>query len=130
CSVRIFNPDGSEAEKSGNGLRIFAKWLFDTGRVRTTEFVVTTPAGPASIALEVRADRAHTVTVDMGKPSFREDPAVLELDGMRVDVVALSIGNPHCVVVRDVLRVGELRRLGPRLERHPAFPKRTNVQLA
>src|ERR1051326_1729194 len=82
--VRILNPDGSEAEKSGNGLRIFARWLFDTGRVSSREFTVRTRGGDA--AIEVGADK--DVTVDMGQPTFREDITSLVVDGERLQVVA------------------------------------------
>jgi diaminopimelate epimerase len=123
--VRIFNPDGSEAEKSGNGLRIFARWLYDTRRVSTSQFVVKTRGGDAAVEVD-----GTLVTVDMGRVTFRDDVSELEVDGERLAVVALSIGNPHCVVFRDVLDVTELRRLGPLIERHPVFPNRTNVQFA
>jgi diaminopimelate epimerase len=123
--VRIFNPDGSEAEKSGNGLRIFARWLYDTGRVRSERFSVHTLGGEAAVEVQGRL-----VTVDMGIPHFRDDVSIVEVDGDRVSVVALSMGNPHCVILRDQLDVTELRRIGPLVERHPAFPNRTNVQLA
>jgi diaminopimelate epimerase len=123
--VRIFNPDGSEAEKSGNGLRIFARWLFDTRRARSTRFVVTTRGGDAAVEVA-----GGLVTVDMGAPVFREDLSSLTVDGQAFEVVALSIGNPHCVMLREKLDVTELRHLGPLVERHPAFPKRTNVQFA
>jgi diaminopimelate epimerase len=124
--VRIFNPDGSEAEKSGNGLRIFARWLFDTARVETRTFTIE--VGGSSAAVEVHAD--GSVTVNMGRPTFRDDVSTLEIGGLELDVVALSIGNPHCVIFRRQLDVTELHRLGPLVERHPAFPQRTNVQLA
>lgn len=124
--LRIFNPDGSEAEKSGNGLRIFARWLFDTRRVVEREFAIE--VGGAHAAVEVHAD--GSVTVDMGRPTFRSDLASVDVDDARLDVVAVSIGNPHCVIFRDRLDVAELRRWGPRVEAHPAFPRRTNVQLA
>jgi diaminopimelate epimerase len=124
--LRIFNPDGSEAEKSGNGLRIFARWLFDTGRAPGSRFTVRTPGGDA--AVEVNVDGC--VTVDMGRPVFRDDLRSLAINDLTLDVVALSIGNPHCVVLRDPLDVTELRRLGPLIEHHRAFPNRTNVQFA
>ena len=124
--LRIFNPDGSEAEKSGNGLRIFARWLHDTGRAPSSRFTITTRAGAA--AVEVGAD--GQVSVDMGRPVFRSDLTSLTVNDETLNVVALSIGNPHCVIVRDRLDVTELRRLGPLVERHSAFPNRTNVQLA
>ena len=124
--VRIFNPDGSEAEKSGNGLRIFARWLFDTGRVGARRFVIRTISGDAPV--EVHQD--GQVTVDMGAPAFRDDLSELIVDGTTLSVVALSLGNPHCVVLRDRLDVMELRTLGPLIEHHPTFPNRTNVQFA
>jgi diaminopimelate epimerase len=64
----------------------------------------------------------------MGQPAFRAEPRELEIEGERVAVVAVSMGNPHCVIFRDRLDVSDLRRLGPLVERHPAFPERTNVQ--
>jgi diaminopimelate epimerase len=128
--LRIVNPDGSEAEKSGNGLRIFAKWLYDTGRVRSERFTIHTPGGDAAVQIDVEAGRARQVTVDMGKPTFRHELSEIDVDGQPLPVVALSIGNPHCVILRPQLDVTELNRLGPRVERHQAFPNRTNVQLA
>lgn len=122
--VRIYNPDGSEAEKSGNGLRIFARWLYATGRVRGREFTVHTAGGDAAIQVA----EGHDVTVDIGRPTFREDLTSIDVEGQHLAVVALSVGNPHCVVFRDHLDVTELRQLGPLIERHPAFPHRTNVQ--
>ncbi|MCA1648653.1 MAG: diaminopimelate epimerase, partial [Chloroflexi bacterium] len=70
------------------------------------------------------------VTVAMGKPQFRDDVSEIVVDGRTVAVVALSVGNPHCVILRPHLDITELRRLGPLVERHPAFANRTNVQLA
>ncbi len=124
--LRIFNPDGSEAEKSGNGLRIFARWLVDSGRAPSRRFTIETPSGSAET--EVHAD--GSVTVDMGAPVFREDLTSLDVEGEQLSVVALSMGNPHCVIFRERLDVTELRRLGPLVERHVAFANRTNVQLA
>lgn len=128
--LRIFNPDGSEAEKSGNGLRIFAKWLFDTRRVRASHFVIGTLGGPADVEVHAIGGRASEVTVNIGVPSFRTDVSELDVAGARMRIVALSIGNPHCVVPRADLDITELRRLGPLIEHHPAFPERTNVQFA
>jgi diaminopimelate epimerase len=122
--VRIFNPDGSEAEKSGNGLRIFARWLYATGRMGSRQFTVHTRGGDAAIEV----GDGQEVTVDMGRPTFREDLSHIQVDRERIAVVALSVGNPHCVIFRDSLDITELRHLGPRVEAHPAFPDRTNVQ--
>jgi diaminopimelate epimerase len=141
--LRIFNPDGSEAEKSGNGLRIFARYLVDHGVAAADAFAIRTAGG--DVRAEVRREgrgRVTAVVVDMGRATFasaaipmlgppREvvDEA-LEVDGRPLRVTALSVGNPHCVVFVDRLDEADLHRLGPRLERHPAFPRRTNVQLA
>ncbi len=141
--LRIFNPDGSEAEKSGNGLRIFAKYLWDHGHAKAETFTVDTRGGVVECRLHVRAGRVGFVTVEMGRATFRaseipmagpDGEAVgraLELaDGTRLTVTAVSVGNPHCVVFVDRLDEGECRRLGPLIEIHRAFPNRTNVQFA
>ncbi|MDQ7819256.1 MAG: diaminopimelate epimerase [Armatimonadota bacterium] len=140
--VRIYNPDGSEAEKSGNGLRILARYLYDHGLTRQTRFRIETAGGVVEASLEVRGGAVESITVDMGRATFRSDmiPAAgrprdvvdeeVEVDGERLRITAVSVGNPHCVVFTDDLRPEDLRRVGPRLERHPLFPRRTNVQLA
>ena len=128
--LRILNPDGSEAEKSGNGIRIFSKWLWDTGRAQSRDLQVITPGGTVPASLQVVGGRARFVTAQMGRPTFRDDLPTLEVLGETLEVSALSIGNPHCVVLRDELDITDLHRLGPAIENHPAFPNRTNVQLA
>lgn len=128
--LRIFNPDGSEAEKSGNGLRIFARWLFDSGRVTARTFTIRTLGGDAAIALHPSDGVPLQVTVDMGVPTFRDDLTLLDLEDEELPVTVLSVGNPHCVILRDRLDANELRRIGPLVENHPVFPHRTNVQLA
>jgi diaminopimelate epimerase len=141
--VRIFNPDGSEAEKSGNGLRIFAKYLRDHGYARTPTFTVETKGGLVQCECHVRDGRVNFVTVEMGRATFRAAdipmesrvpeavavPLVLAQD-RALTVTAVSVGNPHCVVFCDRLDEAEVRQLGPMIERHPAFPRRTNVQYA
>jgi len=140
--VRIFNPDGSEAEKSGNGLRIFAKYAYEHAGARGPRFSVETAGGVVGCTCEVVAGRVTTVTVEMGRASFLacdipmtgpEGEVVglpLELGDQVVTVTALTLGNPHCVLIRDRLDEAEARTLGPRLEHHLAFPRRTNVQFA
>ena len=142
--LRIFNPDGSEAEKSGNGLRIFAKYVWDHGHARGKKtFTVETKGGVVECTCHERDGRVSFVTVEMGRVTFRApdipmngpDREVVGVplqlaDGTTVTVTALSVGNPHCVVFVERLDDGETRRLGPLLERHPAFPQRTNVQFA
>jgi diaminopimelate epimerase len=142
AGLRIMNPDGSEAEKSGNGLRIFARWLAEEGRVAGDRFAVETPGGVVLCRLRRAADRIEEITVDMGAATFRSDripcagpvrdvvAEALEVAGHQLAITAVSVGNPHCVVFDDEPTRELLLRLGPALERHPLFPHRTNVQLA
>lgn len=140
--LRIYNPDGSEAEKSGNGLRIFAKYLYEHGLARVPEFTVETTGGVVRCDVEVRGGRVAQVTVDMGEATF-SSPRIpvrgaerevvdepLEVEGRTVRITAVNVGNPHCVVFTPDLSSVDFYRLGPALERHPAFPQRTNVQFA
>ncbi|MEC4891061.1 MAG: diaminopimelate epimerase [Nitrospira sp.] len=144
--LRIYNPDGSEAEKSGNGLRIFARYLHATGKTKKKHFTVETKGGLVTIDLHVdRHGDASAVTVEMGQATFK--PAALpctlgvpELIQQPIDAAGqsllftgVSVGNPHCVVFKptgESWSREELLKLGPVLENHPLFPKRTNVQLA
>jgi diaminopimelate epimerase len=144
--LRIFNPDGSEAEKSGNGLRIFSRYLHATGRTKKTRFTVETKGGLVTIALHLdRRGDASSVTVEMGRASFIPSalPCTLPVEelleqsidaaGRSLKFTGVSVGNPHCVIFRktgDSWSREELLALGPALEHHPIFPKRTNVQLA
>jgi diaminopimelate epimerase len=140
--LRIFNPDGSEAEKSGNGLRIFAKYLHDHGRATRPSFTIDTKGGRVECQCHVTDGRVDEVTVEMGRCTFlapeipmngpaREVVRVpLQVAEQTLSVTAVSVGNPHCVVFTDRLDETETRRLGPLIETHPAFPNRTNVQFA
>lgn len=137
-TLRIINPDGSEAEKSGNGLRIYARYLFDIGRVSHLPFLVHTAGG--DVRCQVSEDK-HQVRVEMGRANFAPAalPALidlpevlnypLQLAGESVKVSLVSMGNPHCVVPVARLDLAQVHRLGPQIEHHPLFPKRTNVQL-
>jgi diaminopimelate epimerase len=144
--LRIFNPDGSEAEKSGNGLRIFGRYLHATGKTKKTHFTVETKGGVVTIDLHLdRHGDATAATVEMGKALFTPDALPCSLNvpelvqqpieaaGRSLIFTGVSVGNPHCVVFRpdgESWSREELLRLGPALENHPLFPKRTNVQLA
>jgi diaminopimelate epimerase len=135
--LRIFNPDGSEAEKSGNGLRIFARSLWDENRVQNQSFTVETPGGPA-LCTVITEDRS--VKVEMGRVCF-DSTAIpvtgpprevlrerLEIDGRDLTFCAATVGNPHCVVLADDPTPEETCRLGPLIEVDARFPNRTNVQ--
>jgi diaminopimelate epimerase len=127
--LRIFNPDGTEAEKSGNGVRIFAKFLREHGYTDKDRFTLHTVGGRVSCVLEHDGDRVAQVTVEMGKARF--DPLdAIEVDGQRFEVTSVSVGNPHCVIVVPDLATIDVHTLGPKVETHRAFPRRTNVQFA
>ncbi len=127
--VRIFNPDGSDAEKSGNGIRIFAKYLREHGYTSRDAFTIETAGGRVAVECATRAGRVVEVTADMGHVTFGAITSI-EIHGRRLDVTSLSIGNPHCVLVVDDLATIDAHALGPLVERHPAFPAKTNVQFA
>ncbi len=136
--LRIFNPDGSEAEKSGNGLRIFSRYLFDKKHVGKDEFAIETPGGMVKATV---MERGKVVRVEMGKVSFWSDE--IPVDGPRREVIneaihlrgqkfsfcAATVGNPHCVLPLPKISPELARQIGPLLETHARFPRRINVQL-
>ena len=136
-SLRIFNPDGSEAQKSGNGLRIFCRYLFDRGLVGDAPFKVHTSGGVVQATVHARG---RSVTVEMGSVSFdslripvagaprdvvRE---TLSVAGENITFTSATIGNPHCIIERPNTTTADVHRLGPLIETHALFPERTNVQ--
>jgi diaminopimelate epimerase len=135
--LRIFNPDGSEAEKSGNGLRIFSRYLYDQKKVGGEPFTIEVPGGVVEVAI---LPGGQLLTVEMGRVSFASDRIpvagpVREVINEKIRVLdreftycAATIGNPHCVIVLPAINEALARRYGPDLEVHPNFPKRTNVQ--
>jgi diaminopimelate epimerase len=136
--VRIFNPDGGEAEKSGNGLRIFAWFLYERGLVGVEPFTLDTLAGP--VLARIVDPAAGVVQVDMGAPDFAARGMAPEagLDEIldrhfgfgaeRCRITVVSMGNPHCVILGQPVTAEVARRLGPVVETAPIFPKRINVQ--
>ncbi|MDD2381497.1 MAG: diaminopimelate epimerase [Mariniphaga sp.] len=141
--LRILNPDGSEAEKSGNGLRIFAKYLFDYQFSKSRKFTIETPGGlvQAEIILE-KNGKAKAVKVDMGKAVFSsplipvksENPEcmgeILHLEYRDYLIHCVSLGNPHCVILTEELDEKEVKIFGPQIETNSFFPNRINVQFA
>lgn len=135
--LRIFNPDGSEAEKSGNGLRIFSRYLFDQKLLKTPAFTVETPGG---VVRSVIKDDGHLITVAMGQVNFASEKipvagAAREVINENVRILdrdftfcAATIGNPHCVIPLPAVSPELAHRYGPHLETHPLFPRRINVQ--
>jgi diaminopimelate epimerase len=136
-SVRIFNPDGSEAEKSGNGLRIFCRYLWDHKLVDKQQFSIETKGGVVKCLV---LDEGKRVQVEMGKVSFwspdipiaGEPREVLQepitISGTTFRFSGATIGNPHCVIQVENLTPELAKNYGPILEVHPLFPNRTNVQ--
>lgn len=135
--LRIFNPDGSEAEKSGNGLRIFSRYLWDQGLVKSPTFTVETPGGHVEAIIK---DNGKLIMVAMGTVSFTS--TAIPVTGAKREVIyeqmkikdqtftfcAATIGNPHCVIPLPEISEELARRYGPEIEVHPNFPKKTNVQ--
>ena len=141
--LKIYNPDGSEAEKSGNGLRIFAKYLFDYSHASGKKFTIETLGGivTAEVTQEFKGI-ASQVKVDMGKAIFNSHRVPVICDESEcldhplnlVDetylINCVSVGNPHCVILRDRLSEAEILKHGSEIENHPMFPNRINVQFA
>ena len=125
--LRILNPDGSEAEKSGNGLRIFCRFLYDHGYTAKSEFTVSTLGGKVSAKLHLQGGGVSAVTVDMGRAEVSPEET-LEVAGRRLKGSVVSVGNPHFVIIDASLTRDDLLALGPKIENHPRFPKRTNLQ--
>lgn len=135
--LKIFNPDGSEAEKSGNGLRIFARYLWDEGLVGRTAFTAETLGG--AVSCEMSTD-GKCVKVEIGCVSFDSAaiPVVgasrevlneeIEIDGNVLKFCAATVGNPHCVVLTEHPTSELAHRYGPLIETDSRFPNRTNVQ--
>ncbi len=137
CALKIYNPDGSGAEKSGNGLRIFSRYLWDIKFVGNEEFAIQTDGG---IVRSTVFDAGKMVRVEMGKVSF--DSEKIPVTGAKREVInekisvggrefifcAATIGNPHCVLPLPEISAKLAHGFGPLLEVHPNFPRKTNVQ--
>ncbi|MDX8341524.1 diaminopimelate epimerase [Draconibacterium sp. IB214405] len=141
--LRILNPDGSEAEKSGNGLRIFSKYLYDHGFTTEKSFSIETPGGLVRAEImEEKSNKAYMIKVDMGQAIFEAEkiPVNLEqeecideslpLHDKTFQINCVSVGNPHCVILVDELYEEEIKNYGSDIENHPMFPNRINVQFA
>jgi diaminopimelate epimerase len=140
--MRMFNPDGSEAEMCGNGIRCFAKYVFDRGLTPNREIQVETLAGLMQPKLLLRSGRVEKVRVDMGEPRLlrrdipmRGEPTQsrvirekLRVGGEKYEFTAVSMGNPHCVLFVHNVEQVDVLDLGPRIEHHHLFPARTNVE--
>jgi diaminopimelate epimerase len=137
--MRIFNADGSEAEMCGNGIRCFAKYCYENNIAKKNELTVETLAGIKRTWLTVEDNTVISIMVDMGTPTLdrsnipmlgqgtciNED---LQVNGEKYKVTCLSVGNPHCVIFVGALDDFPVERVGPKIENHSLFPKRTNVE--
>ncbi|MBR1558692.1 MAG: diaminopimelate epimerase [Clostridia bacterium] len=135
--MRIFNTDGGEPEMCGNGIRCLGKFLYDSGLVPKPVMTVETLAGVLTLTLDVQDGAARAVTVDMGVPRLGpadipvdagSNAVRLEADGRALNFFCVSMGNPHAVTFDLWPDDAAFYRLGPLYERHPAFPRRANVE--
>ncbi|MBI3078926.1 MAG: diaminopimelate epimerase [Deltaproteobacteria bacterium] len=138
--MRMFNADGSEAEMCGNGIRCLAKYVYDHGLTRKDAITVETLAGTLPLELTVQGGKVARVRVDMGRPRLeRGEIPMLGVPGRVVNeplavgdrsfqVTAVSMGNPHCVSFVPDVAAFPVATYGPLIERHPAFPRRTNAE--
>ncbi|GLX68388.1 diaminopimelate epimerase [Paenibacillus glycanilyticus] len=141
--MRIINSDGSEAEQCGNAIRCAAKYIYDNGLTDKDELTIETiGAGAQAVQLQVSDGKVRQVRVDMGEPILNglqvpttvdaervvEHP--IEVDGREFRFTAVSMGNPHCVIYVDDAANFDLATWGPKLETHPMFPRKINVEFA
>jgi diaminopimelate epimerase len=138
--MRMFNADGSEAEMCGNGVRCVAKYVYDHGIARKDRLLIETGRGVLPLDLETAHGKVARVRVNMGAPileaakiptTLAGDPPIrrkLSAAGREFEVTCVSMGNPHCVTFVDKLDDDWVLRVGPEVERHPAFPRRVNAE--
>jgi len=138
----FFNPDGTEAQMCGNGIRCLAKYLFDHGRTEKSRFVIETKAGFRMVSLDVREGKAASVEVNMGQPNFiaqivpmavSTDEFInqpLNVDGRELSATSLSLGNPHCVVFLEDLADFPIKEVGAKIENLSIFTERVNAEFA
>lgn len=142
--MRMFNSDGSEAEMCGNAIRCVGKFAYENKLVSSTHIFVETLAGNKELELFLKNDKVDTVTVDMGTPYWNvEDIPVklptassdgmclnypLEIDGKVYTLSCVSVGNPHAIIFLDDVENLEIEKIGPKIECHPLFPRKINVE--
>jgi len=138
-ALRIYNPDGSEAEKSGNGMRIFAYFLSTMGYVNKQEFQFNLDISGEIIHAKIINTDPYLITLNMGKYLFgqyynngntqeRIVNKPINIDGKEIYITCVNVGNPHCVIIKDHISLEETKHLGPLIENHPLFYNRVNVQ--
>ena len=125
--MRIFNADGSEAKMCGNGIRCVGKYVYDKGYTNKLHLRIETLSGIRTLNLQVTDGKVDNVTVDMGKAAVQEDMRLL-VDGAEAVCTPVTVGNPHAVLFVNDIDKAPLTTLGPKLERHTAFPDGVNVE--
>lgn len=137
--LRIFNPDGSEALKSGNGIRIFSRYLRDEGYIKKSSFILKTKGG--DVFVRFVGGKSDLIRVDMGKATFQSSKIPvrgknrevigesLKVGKQHFKITCVSVGNPHCVIPLKTISPELAKKIGPLVENHKMFPQRINMQL-
>ena len=140
--MRMFNSDGSESEMCGNATRCIAKYVYENGMTDKTSISLETEAGVKLLSLNLEEGKVTSVRVDMGEPILAPKQIPINLDetrvvnypvaleGKKVNITAVSMGNPHAVIFMDSLDELDIQKSGPKVEHHPLFPRRTNTEFA
>jgi diaminopimelate epimerase len=138
--MRMFNPDGSEAEMCGNGIRCFAKYAFDHKLHSDVMMTVETMGGIKTLKLNAVGGTVQTVRVDMGEPKLLRSEIPMKGDntqvvaeplkvaGKKMEITCVSMGNPHCITFVDHVDEYPVEKIGPEIENHSSFPQRTNAE--
>ncbi len=126
-TMRIFNADGSEAMMCGNASRCIGKYLYERGLTSKTEIRLLTLSGVKTLMLQTNGSTVESVTVDMGEPVFEDDNLFISSRATG-NGTFVSMGNPHYVIFTD--DIDKVAEIGNALEHHPAFPQRSNIELA
>lgn len=139
--MRMFNSDGSEAEMCGNGIRCFAKYIYDHGLSGKKKISVETKAGVKHLDLTLKNKKVASVKVDMGEPILQREKIPMSgnpgqvinetltlEDGVKFEITAVSMGNPHVIIYVEDVKNFPVEKYGPMIENHDLFPNRTNVE--
>ncbi|MCC8144137.1 MAG: diaminopimelate epimerase [Tannerellaceae bacterium] len=129
-SMRIFNADGSEALMCGNATRCIGKYVYEKGLTTKDHITLNTLSGIKVLKLTISGDKVEEVTVDMGSPLVIAGSLTLDVEGTNYAGSEVSMGNPHFVIFIDNMDAIDLPVIGPKIENHPHFPNRTNVEFA
>ncbi len=139
--MRMFNPDGSEAEMCGNGIRCFARYVYDHKILRGREMKIETAAGIKHLTLTIKSEKVHSIRVNMGSPVLERERIPMKgdagtvvgetlvlPDNTRFEITSVSMGNPHVIIFVEDIERFPVEKYGPLIENHYLFPQRTNVE--